>query len=146
MLFYILSTCSKLLIPSNPEQMNYAILKCMTATFHQLYTLFSNQGLLKVNPDKEVEVLAVEAEGLKFGITNGIDVTSDGTIYFTDASYKYNLKNPMLDLLEARPHGRLMSFDPSSKKTTMLVQGLYFANGVSVAPDQKSLIYCETVL
>lgn len=52
----------------------------------------------------------------------------------------------MVDILEARPHGRLMSYDPSTKKTTVLVKNLYFANGVSVAPDQKSLIYCETVL
>ncbi|XP_078155567.1 protein STRICTOSIDINE SYNTHASE-LIKE 6-like [Carex rostrata] len=104
------------------------------------------EGLLKISPDKEVEVLADEAEGVKFGITDGIDVASDGTIYFTDASYKYNLENHMLDILEARPHGRLMSYDPSTKKTTVLVKDLYFANGLSVAPDQKSLIYCETVL
>jgi sugar lactone lactonase YvrE len=111
-----------------------------------LIIIFLNQGLLKVSPDKDVEVLAVEAEGVKFGLTDGIDVGSDGTIYFTDASYKYNIGNHMLDILEARPHGRLMSFDPSSKKITVLVRDLYFANGVSVAPDQNSLIYCETVL
>ncbi|XP_078161555.1 protein STRICTOSIDINE SYNTHASE-LIKE 6-like [Carex rostrata] len=104
------------------------------------------QGLLKVSRDKEVSVLANEAEGIKFGITNGVDVASDGTIYFTDTSYKYNYKNLILDMLEAQPHGRLMSFDPSNKNTTVLVKDLYFANGVSVAPDHKSLIYCETVL
>ncbi|KAJ3681954.1 hypothetical protein LUZ60_014527 [Juncus effusus] len=51
-----------------------------------------------------------------------------------------------LDVLEARPHGRLMSFDPSTKQTAVLIHDLYFANGVSVAPDQNSLVYCETVL
>ncbi|KAJ4773887.1 Calcium-dependent phosphotriesterase superfamily protein [Rhynchospora pubera] len=104
------------------------------------------EGLLKVSPDKEVEVLVDEAKGVKFGITDGVDVASDGTIYFTDASYKYRLDNHMFDILEARPHGRLMSFDPSSNETIVLLQDLYFANGVAVAPDQKSLIYCETVL
>jgi sugar lactone lactonase YvrE len=52
----------------------------------------------------------------------------------------------MADILEARPHGRLMSFDPSTGRTAVLARDLYFANGVSVSPDQSSLIYCETVM
>ncbi|XP_073001276.1 protein STRICTOSIDINE SYNTHASE-LIKE 6-like [Typha latifolia] len=104
------------------------------------------EGLLKVKPDKEVELLTNEAEGLKFKLTDGVDVSSDGVIYFTDASYKYNLEIHMLDILEARPHGRLMSFDPSTNRTAVLARDLYFANGVSLAPDQDSLIFCETVL
>ncbi|CAN6294427.1 unnamed protein product [Urochloa humidicola] len=91
-------------------------------------------GLLKVTPERKMELLTNAAEGVKFALTDGVDVAADGTIYFTDASYKYNLANHMADVLEARPHGRLMSFD------------LYVANGVAVSPDQSSLIYCETVM
>lgn len=102
------------------------------------------KGLLKVSPDKTVELLTDEADGLKFALTDGVDVAADGTIYFTDASYKHSLAHSKLDLLEARPHGRLMSFDPSKRRTTVLARDLYFANGVAVSPDQNSLIYCET--
>ncbi|CAL4923619.1 unnamed protein product [Urochloa decumbens] len=48
--------------------------------------------------------------------------------------------------LEARPHGRLLSFDPATGRTAVLARDLYFANGVAMSPDQSSLIYCETVV
>uniref|UniRef100_K4ADX4 Strictosidine synthase conserved region domain-containing protein n=1 Tax=Setaria italica TaxID=4555 RepID=K4ADX4_SETIT len=89
---------------------------------------------------------AIDGRGGGFALTDGVDIAADGTIYFTDASYKYNLANHMADVLETRPHGRLMSFDPSTGRTVVLVRDLYFVNGVAVAPDQSSLIYCETVM
>ncbi|XP_062201009.1 protein STRICTOSIDINE SYNTHASE-LIKE 5-like isoform X2 [Phragmites australis] len=101
-------------------------------------------GLLKVSPDRTVELLTNAAEGLKLALTDGVDVAADGTIYFTDASYKYNLHNHMTDILEARPHGRLMRFDPATGRTAVLARDLYLANGVAISPDQSSLIYCET--
>ncbi|OEL34629.1 Protein STRICTOSIDINE SYNTHASE-LIKE 5 [Dichanthelium oligosanthes] len=103
-------------------------------------------GLLKVSPERKVELLTDAAQGVKFALTDGVDVAADGTIYFTDASYKYSLDNHMTDILEARPHGRLMSFDPATGRTAVLARDLYFANGVAVSPDQSSLIYCETVM
>lgn len=99
-----------------------------------------------MKPDKEVQLLTNEAEGVKFGLTDGVDVASDGIIYFTDASYKYDLRAPILDILEGRPHGRLLSFDPSSNRTSVLLRDLYFANGVVLSPGQQSLIFCETVV
>nr|CAB3504304.1 unnamed protein product [Digitaria exilis] len=86
-------------------------------------------GLLKVSRERKVEALTDAAEGVKFAMTDGVDVAADGTIYFTDASYKYNLANHMTDILEARPHGRLLSFDPATGRTAVLGRDLYFANG-----------------
>lgn len=93
-----------------------------------------------------VEVLTDEAGGMKFGLINCVDVAGDGVIYFTDTSYKYRLGEHMVDFLEGRPHGRLMSFDPSTNQTQVLVQGLYFANGVALSPGNDFLVFCETVL
>ncbi|KAK7266762.1 hypothetical protein RIF29_19417 [Crotalaria pallida] len=104
------------------------------------------QGLLRVNTKGEIELLANEAEGLKFKLTDGVDVADDGTIYFTDASYKYSLHDFYFDIVEGKPHGRFMSYNPATKKTTVLASNLYFPNGVAVSPDQHSVIYCETVL
>ncbi|PIA56804.1 hypothetical protein AQUCO_00700867v1 [Aquilegia coerulea] len=106
----------------------------------------SYKGLLKVTKDGEVELLCDEAEGLKFKLTDGVDVAQNGMIYFTDASYKYNLKEHMYDILEGRPYGRLLSFDPSTKQTQVLVKDLYFANGVALSPKQDFVIFCETVM
>eukprot|EP01018_Ginkgo_biloba_P016517 Gb_04243 [translate_table: standard] len=107
------------------------------------------QGLLNVTEGK-FEILSNEAEGLKFKwvyewmLADGIDVTKEGVIYFTDATYKYELKHYMLDLLEYRPHGRLLKYDPATKTTTVLLKDLYFANGVALSAKQDFLVFCET--
>src|SRR5712692_7296591 len=49
------------------------------------------KGLLSIARDGSISVLTTEAEGLPFRLTNDLDVAADGTIYFTDASYKYPL-------------------------------------------------------
>ncbi|MBA0591980.1 hypothetical protein Gorai_008971 [Gossypium raimondii] len=77
---------------------------------------------------------------------DGVDVADNGMIYFTDASYKYSMEDSVWDVLEGKPHGRLMSFDPVTRKTRVLVTHLYFANGVAVSPRQNSLILCETTM
>ena len=93
-----------------------------------------------------VELLTESAEGLRLGLTDGVDVTLDGKIYFTDASYKYPFKAYMLDVMEARPHGRLLSYDLETNRTVVLARDLYFANGLAVSPDQHALVFCETLL
>ena len=104
------------------------------------------QGLLEVTADGTVKTLTDEAEGQKFKLTDGVDVAVDGLIYFSDASYKYSLKEHLFDILEGRPYGRLLSFDPSTKETKVLARDLFFPNGVVVSPDQNSVIFCESVM
>ncbi|XP_022775475.1 protein STRICTOSIDINE SYNTHASE-LIKE 5-like isoform X2 [Durio zibethinus] len=104
------------------------------------------KGLLNISRDGEVELLTDEADGLKFKITDGVDIADNGMIYFTDASYKYDLHDHLWEILDGKPHGRFMSFDPVTRKTRVLVGDLYFANGVAVSPRQDSAIFCETIM
>ena len=104
------------------------------------------QGLLEISGDGVMKLLTDEAEGLKFKQTNAVDVAVDGMIYFTDASYKYGLIEFIWEILEGRPHGRLLSFDPSTQETVVLLRDLYLANGVVVSPDQTSVVFCETLM
>ncbi|XP_073150178.1 protein STRICTOSIDINE SYNTHASE-LIKE 5-like [Henckelia pumila] len=104
------------------------------------------KGLLNISNDGSIEVLTDEAEGLKFKLTDAVDISQDGTLYFTDASYKYGMHEHILDILEGRPYGRFLSYNPSTKETRVLARDLYFANGVAVSPDQSFVIFCETVL
>ncbi|XP_062002585.1 protein STRICTOSIDINE SYNTHASE-LIKE 5-like [Rosa rugosa] len=112
----------------------------------QLLVADTEKGLLSITEDGEVELLTDEAEGVKFKLTDAVDVAKDGMIYFTDASYMYSLKDFILDLLEGKPHGRFVSYDPTMKETKVLVPDLYFANGVAVSPDQNFVIFCESVM
>jgi sugar lactone lactonase YvrE len=102
------------------------------------------KGLLSVNPGGEIKVLATESDGVKFGCLNDLDVAADGTIYFTEASYKYPMSQFSSDILEHQPNGRLMAFDPQTQKPRTLLRGLYFANGVAVSPDQSFVLVAET--
>ncbi|XP_045787243.1 protein STRICTOSIDINE SYNTHASE-LIKE 7-like [Trifolium pratense] len=106
----------------------------------------ADKGLLRVTSEKEIEVLATEIDGLKFKLTDGVDIAHDGTIYFTDASHKYSVKDSLLDIMEGNPNGRFLSYNPTTKKTTLLASDLYFPNGVAVSPDQHFVVFCETVL
>ncbi|KAK9948271.1 hypothetical protein M0R45_003855 [Rubus argutus] len=112
----------------------------------ELLVADTEKGLLRISEDGAVELLTDEAEGVKFKLTDCVDVAKDGMIYFTDASYKYRLKDFILDILEGRPHGRLLSYDPTTKETKVLIHDLYFANGVAVSPDQNYVIFCETAM
>ncbi|KAH7852503.1 hypothetical protein Vadar_025606 [Vaccinium darrowii] len=104
------------------------------------------KSLLRVSRDGKLELLTNEADGVEFRITDGVDITDDGIIYFTDASSKYELKEFLLDMMEGRPYGRFMSYDPSTTQTQVLVKDIYFANGVAVSPDQQFVVFCETFM
>jgi len=102
------------------------------------------KGLLSVNKSGAVKVLAVEADGVKFGCLNDLDVGADGTIYFTEASNKFPMSQFANDLLEHQPNGRLLALDPQSQKPRTLLRDIYFANGVAVSPDQSFVLVAET--
>lgn len=103
------------------------------------------RGLLRLAPSGKIEVLATEANGVPFGFTNNVAVAADGTIYFSDASSQFG---PALkardDVIEHRGHGRLLRHDPDTGETEVLLDGLQFANGVAVMPDQQSVLVAET--
>ncbi|AOE84384.1 SMP-30/gluconolactonase/LRE family protein [Pseudomonas sp. TCU-HL1] len=102
------------------------------------------KGLLRIDPQGQISVLAAEAEGGPFRFTNDLDIAQDGRIYFTDASSKFEQPDYLLDLLEARPHGRLMRFDPVTGKTEVLLKDLYFANGVALSANEDFVLVNET--
>lgn len=111
----------------------------------QLIVADAIKGLLSVSPDgQQIETLADAADGVHFGFTDDVAVARDGAIYFSDASDKFGFGDHTYDLLEGRPHGRLMHYDPASKTTKVLLADLYFANGVALASDESFVIVSET--
>jgi len=102
------------------------------------------KGLLRIDPQGHIEVLSTEADGLPFAFTDDLDIASDGIIYFSDASSRFQQPDYLLDLLEARPHGRLLSYDPSTGETRVLLDGLYFANGVALSANEDFVLVNET--
>jgi sugar lactone lactonase YvrE len=102
------------------------------------------KGLLSIDPKGKVTVLATGAEGVPFMFTDDLDIASDGMIYFTDASDKFTQHDYMLDMLEAKPHGRLLSYNPVTKKVNVLLKNLYFANGVALSKNEDFVLINES--
>ena len=102
------------------------------------------KGLLSITPQGQITVLTTEAEGVPFRFTDDLDIASDGTIYFSDASQRFEQPDYLLDLLEARPWGRLLSYDPATGVTKVLLKDLYFANGVALSANEDFVLVNET--
>jgi sugar lactone lactonase YvrE len=78
---------------------------------------------------------------------NGIVASPDGKmLYFTDSSDQYYGEpwKYMYDLLEARPHGRLFSLDLTAHRLTLLMDGLFYPNGIAISPQGDALLLNET--
>lgn len=102
------------------------------------------KGLLQIDPQGKIRVLTDSADGVPFAFTDDLDIASDGRIYFSDASSRFHQPDYILDLLEARPHGRLLRYDPATGKTETLLNDLYFANGVALSQHEDFVLVNET--
>jgi sugar lactone lactonase YvrE len=102
------------------------------------------KGLLSVTPVGQVTTLPTDIAGKSLGFADDLDIARDGKIYFSDASDKFGIESYAYDMLEARPHGRLLCYDPATKKTTVLLSDLYFANGVALSEHEHFVLVNET--
>lgn len=109
-----------------------------------LWVADAKKGLLKIE-NGAVKVMATEAEGLKFGFTDDVDVAPDGAVYFSDASFKFGFGHHMEEAFEHRPNGRVLKFDPATGKTTVIARDLVFPNGVAVGYQGQYLLVNETL-
>jgi sugar lactone lactonase YvrE len=103
------------------------------------------RGLLRVNPDGTITDLTSSAAGDRILFCNNAAVARDGTVYFTDSSNRFPVSHWRRDLLEHRPNGRLLAYDPASRRTDVIATGFFFPNGVALTPDEDALLVCETV-
>jgi sugar lactone lactonase YvrE len=102
------------------------------------------KGLLSINPEGKVVTLTTEHDNLPFAFTDDLDIASDGTIYFSDASSKYGPSQALYDFIESRPHGRLLKYNPQTKETTLLLKDLHFANGIALSEDEDFVLVVES--
>ncbi|KAA8523338.1 hypothetical protein F0562_009761 [Nyssa sinensis] len=119
------------------------LLGITTTTTGELIVCDTDKGLLKIGEDG-VTVLTSYVNGTKIRFADDVIEASDGSLYFSVASTKFGLHNWYLDVLEAKPHGQLLKYDPSSNETVILLDDLGFANGVAISKDQDYVVVCET--
>ncbi len=108
-------------------------------------------GLQRIHADGRVETLLDAIDGEPLANANNLDITPDGTIYFsrsgtrfTAAVYGDTMDASLLDILEHGNTGAVFAFDPESGETRTVVGGLSYANGVAVSDDGSFLLVAET--
>jgi ribose transport system permease protein len=77
-------------------------------------------------------------------MADDLDIAPEGVIYFSDATKRYDIEAWGLDLLEGRPNGRLLSYDPKTRKTRTICDNLVFPNGVCLTHDGGHLLVAST--
>lgn len=109
------------------------------------------RGLLAVNPDRTVAVLADRAEGAPIRYADAVVVAKSGLIYLSDASMRIGPREvgstyeaAVLDIVEQRCTGRILVHDPAAKSTQTMLSGLCFGNGVALSEDEQHLFVAET--
>ena len=104
----------------------------------------ARRGLLAVTAAGGVEVLTAEQGGRPFRFTDDLVIAGDGTVYFTDASDRFSIGEFTMDVIEHRPRGRVLAYDPATRATSLVADKLYFANGIALGPGEDYLLVAET--
>jgi sugar lactone lactonase YvrE len=118
-----------------------------------LWVADAYRGLLSIATSGAVTVRATTAGGVPIRYADDVAVSRDGIVYFSDASTKFGaqafggtLAASFLDLMEHVPHGRILRYDPQTGQTAVVRRGLYFANGVALSADERTLLVAETAM
>ncbi|KAI9085742.1 hypothetical protein K1719_032348 [Acacia pycnantha] len=105
-------------------------------------------GLLMVGPSGGVAkqlAISTDDDSSPFKFLNGLDVDDQtGVVYFSDSSTVYQRREGRMISQNGDKTGRLLKYEPSSKKVEILLQGLEFANGVALNKDGSFLLIAET--
>lgn len=148
---------SSLLPPPRPKGLTSMEDKCgrpLGLHFHPsdddlLYIADSYKGLLLGNVKSGQVKTLVDAhhpgEGiLPMRLTNDVTVLSNGSVFFTDSSSKFDRSNNRMEFLEGTGSGRLLHYNPSNGVVQIALKGLYFANGITTTPNEEHLLISET--
>ncbi|XP_069485870.1 adipocyte plasma membrane-associated protein-like [Ambystoma mexicanum] len=105
-------------------------------------------GIYQVHPQTGEKTLLLSSEegvdGVPFKFLNGLELSRNGTIYFTDSSNKWGRRHHRLEVIETNHRGRLLEYNPVTGRARTLLDGLYMANGIALSPRQDYLLIAET--
>jgi sugar lactone lactonase YvrE len=116
----------------------------------QLVVADALKGLLAIGADGAVSVLADEVDGDPIRYADAVVIAADGRMYFSDASRRLSPREwgtfdaSVLDILEHSCTGRVLEYDPSSRRSSLVIGGLCFPNGVALSGDERHLFIAET--
>ena len=109
-----------------------------------LWIADSMVGLLHMDANGDITLLATDLDGVPLRFVDDLDVDSNGRIWFSDASQRFDYTQVALDFFEGSRTGRLLRYDPATQQTDVMMDGLFFANGVTLGPNEDYVLVNET--
>ena len=104
----------------------------------------SHRGLLSMDTATgELEVLVASVAGRRLQFCSNVAETADGTLYFSESTSAFPYEYHKGAVLEGSGRGSLFRRDPDGTVRTVL-EGLYFANGVTLTRDESAVVFAET--
>ena len=101
-------------------------------------------GLRVVDPESGTVTAHTEAVGGRpFGVCNNAHVARDGAVYVSESSTAHPLDQFRRDIVEDTRSGALWRVPPDGEPERLL-DGLSFANGVALHPDERFVLVAET--
>ncbi|XP_061106685.1 adipocyte plasma membrane-associated protein [Conger conger] len=145
-------------------QMGQNIPECGTSTDHepvcgrphgvrldgqgQLIVADSYLGLFRVHPQSGEKTLLLSskegADGIPFGFLNGLEISRNGTVFFTDSSSRWGRRHVRYEVIETNHLGRLLAYNPETGLVKTLLDSLYMPNGIAFSPEEDFLLMAET--
>ena len=101
-------------------------------------------GVLAIDVDGTIEVLTTECGERPLGFADDLAAAADGTIWFSDASLRFGVREWKHDFFESKPNGRLCVWEPATKKAREALGNMYFPNGIAVDPGQEFVLVAES--
>jgi ribose transport system permease protein len=117
-----------------------------------LIVCVGGMGVYGVRPSGEVFKVTDETnrtwsklnDDSRLRMADDLDIAPDGKIFFSDCTTRYEMTTNTLDILEGRPNGRVVCYDPATKKTHTVINRFYFPNGICVSHDGRSVLIAST--
>ncbi|MBM7063192.1 SMP-30/gluconolactonase/LRE family protein [Pseudomonas sp. UL073] len=103
----------------------------------------ANAQIWRITPQGQAEVVVQSSAQQRFTFLNDVFLARDGRLFFSEASSRWGLADNKLALLEHGGDGKVFVRHPDGR-IEQLLDGLEFANGVVLAPDESYLLVAET--
>ncbi|MBK04184.1 MAG: gluconolactonase [Deltaproteobacteria bacterium] len=110
----------------------------------QIIVAVAGKGLLSVSPKGKVSTLVKSFDKKPLLYADDLDITNSGDVYFSDASKHFGIHQTRYDLISRVPSGRLFRYSMKDKKLSLVLDNMYFANGVTLTPKQDAVLVTET--
>jgi ribose transport system permease protein len=119
-----------------------------------LIVAVAGMGVYGIKPDGTVFKVTDETnrtwyklnDDSRLRMADDLDIGPDGKIYFSDCTTRYEMTTNSLDIMEGRPNGRVVVYDPATGKTWTEINHFHFPNGICVSHDGRSLLIASTSL